>query len=51
MPVVRVSGAVDEKVKEPFQKAMAGECSELQAAVLQVGVRLGAQDEKAQKDI
>ena len=48
MPVVRVSGVVDEKVKEPFQKAMAGECSELQAAVLQVGgVRLGAQDEKA----
>lgn len=37
MPVVRVSGVVDEKVKEPFQKAMAGECSELQAAVLQVG--------------
>ena len=37
MPMVRVSGVVDEKVKEPFQKAMAGECSELQAAVLQVG--------------
>ena len=36
----------------PFQKAMAGECSELQAVVLRVGgVRLVAQDEKAQKDI